>query len=690
MGFRRRPDRLKMGEHVVMAKTLTIFLAADVSKLNRSLKDAGNSVGGFGGTLDKVLGPALLATAAAAGALAIKLGIDGVQAAIADEAASAKLAQTLENLGLAHDTQKVEDYISVLERSLGVADDELRPAYDRLARSIGDTEQANQALALALDVSAGSGKSLDAVVQALGRAYDGNVTGLSRLGAGIDAATLKTGDMQQITAALSATFAGQAQNSAETYEGQIRRLNVAADNMKEAFGAGLLKALGDTNDMTNDLVTTAENLEPLFEGTGKIIGTFTRTALADLDKNLGTTAESTEEVAEATAGFNTIALIAGGFVNELTNAFIGVNSPIQTTARGVGKLSGEAATFNRVISGTVQAALDTAAAFDTAAVKTADLAAALRDSYNEFIKIAKVNANYQVTSKMTADQIERNETATTTLTASTENYSRASSGASAATVVSTEKFDAQAKTLGDLNQKFKDQTADLVAAKDAVANYASTLSKQITQGFNLGAGFTMENGEVDAGKWLAGVDSEVSKYEWYGNVLARVQQDAGTNGERLREYLAAQGVEQGAVMGQALIDNGLVKTMADKLALVQATADTAAQAMVPAFLQAGIDQAIGNVNATAVQMSKETKRLNKIGENMGENIGAGIKKEIAAAVAQAVKDAAAARTAALAEVSAREAAANAAFVEQQTAQSLARLIRNSDNRAGRNVQPVLT
>ena len=67
-----------------------------------------------------------------------------------------------------------------------------------------------------------------------------------------------------------------------------------------------------------------------------------------------------------------------------------------------------------------------------------------------------------------------------------------------------------------------------------------------------------------------------------------------------------------------------------------------------------------------------------------------IKEEIAEAVAGAIAAAAAARTAALAEVSAREAAQNAIAVEQATSQSIARLIRNSDNRAGRNVQPVLT
>jgi hypothetical protein len=279
-----------------MAKTLTVYLAADLKNFNKGMDDASKKAGGLGDTMSKLVGPALIGAAAAAGTLAIALGVEGVKAAMEDEAAAAKLAKTLDNLGLAHNTQPVEDYISTLERSLGVADDELRPAYDRLVRSIGDTEKANDALSLALDVSAGTGKSLDAVVQALGRAYDGNTAGLSRLGAGIDAATLKSGNMEEITAKLSETFKGQAQTSAKTFEGQLRRLGVATDNLKEAFGTGLLNALGDTDGKTQTLVDAMAALEPTLERVGAAVGRVIGT-LADS----GTFAESLGIIAAESA-----------------------------------------------------------------------------------------------------------------------------------------------------------------------------------------------------------------------------------------------------------------------------------------------------------------------------------------------------------------------------------------------------
>jgi len=149
-----------------------------------------------------------------------------------------------------------------------VADTELRPAYDRLVRALGDTGKAQDALSLALDVSAGSGKSLEAVTDAMGKAYEGNIAGLSRLGAGIDAATIKTGDMQVITQVLSDTFSGQATASADTLQGRMKVLKTATDNLAESFGKGLLTGLTDATEGTDDMVKSMEELEPALESVG--------------------------------------------------------------------------------------------------------------------------------------------------------------------------------------------------------------------------------------------------------------------------------------------------------------------------------------------------------------------------------------------------------------------------------------
>jgi hypothetical protein len=674
-----------MGQDVTVAKTLTVFLAADVSKLTRSLKTADADMQGFSGTLNKLVGPALLATVAAAGALAIKLGVDGVKAAMDDDASLQALAKTLQNVGLAHDTEQIEAYISSLERSLGIADDELRPAYDRLVRSTKDTETANQALALALDISAGSGKSLDAVVQALGRGYDGNTQGLSRLGAGIDAATLKTGDMEKITASLSATFSGQAQTAAATYEGQVKRLSTAADNMKEAFGAGLLRNLGDTDRATQDLVERMGSFESALGNVGEEIGDILlglmqlTDGLEDVGSAERDTAKATKELKDENKNLAQGFLAGGDPLVGFGNVLIGLVQNLGRTERASQNVEEAQRLLEAGYRANSRAAVDLGN--DTLA-----LGGALQSTYRDFINFATVAAN---STKTTADQAERAQTATTRITSlssSLNTYTGSSTGAATATQITTDKLAAQSDVVKTLNGQLQQQTTDLENATTAIGNYAQNVADQITRGFDLSRGLTITDGQANAAEWLSGVDAEVAKYQWFGNVLSEIERQGGPE---LRDYFANLGVDVGGEMGQAAISGGLVPQLASKLMEVQQAAYNVGQAMVPEFLLAGEDSALQFVNGTVAQIAKEEKRLRKIGENIGKPIGANIKAEIAQAVAEAIRAAEASRTAALAEISAREAATTAAAVEQATAQSLARLIRNSDNRAGRNVQPVL-
>jgi hypothetical protein len=129
---------------------------------------------------------------------------------------------------------------------------------------------------LALDISAGTGKNLDSVVQALSRGYDGNTAGLSRLGAGLDKATLKTGDMDLITQKLAATFSGQAAVSANTFQGQLDRVQIAIGELQESFGRGFMSGVvqGFTNseNAADSLTASIKLLEPTFYELGKQIG----------------------------------------------------------------------------------------------------------------------------------------------------------------------------------------------------------------------------------------------------------------------------------------------------------------------------------------------------------------------------------------------------------------------------------
>jgi hypothetical protein len=230
------------------SRTLKLSILGDVDNLNKSLKAASKDVDTFGdkmGKVGKMVGAAFAAAAAAAGAYAIKIGVEGVKAAIEDEKAQTQLAVALENATGATKAQIAATEQSILQMSLatGVADDELRPALGRLVRSTSDTEKAQQLLATALDISAATGKPLESVANALGKAYDGNTASLGKLGIGLSAAELKTMNFTQVQGKLSDLFGGAAARNADTYAGRIARMQIAFDEAKETIGFALLPIL---------------------------------------------------------------------------------------------------------------------------------------------------------------------------------------------------------------------------------------------------------------------------------------------------------------------------------------------------------------------------------------------------------------------------------------------------------------
>jgi phage-related protein len=266
------------------SRTLKLSILGDVDQLKKSLSTGSTEVQGFGdkiGNFSKKAGIAFAAAGVAAAAYAGKLLVDGVKSAIADEAAQTKLATTLENVTGATNAQIKAVEAQILKTSLltGKTDDELRPSLDRLLRSTKNVEEAQRLQAIALDISAGSGKSLEAVSNALAKASEGQTTALGKLGVGISAAELKTMSFEQITAKLAGTFEGQASKQADTFAGKMARLNVAFDEGKETVGSFVLDAITPlVNKFVNDVVPAiqkfADAIGPQLEPIIKALGTY--------------------------------------------------------------------------------------------------------------------------------------------------------------------------------------------------------------------------------------------------------------------------------------------------------------------------------------------------------------------------------------------------------------------------------
>ena len=229
-------------------RTLKLEVLAETGQFIKGMNDANKKTETFGDKLKdfgKKAALAFGAAAAAAGAYATKLVIDGVKAAVEDEAAQSRLANALKNTTGATNEQiaAVERQIGSMSRSLGIADDQLRPAFQRLATATGDLGQANKSLALALDISAATGKSVEQVANALGKAYEGNTGALGRLGVGLSTAEIKALGLEGTMNKLTETFAGAATERTKTFQGQMEVLKVRFDEAKETIGFAFLPVI---------------------------------------------------------------------------------------------------------------------------------------------------------------------------------------------------------------------------------------------------------------------------------------------------------------------------------------------------------------------------------------------------------------------------------------------------------------
>ena len=173
--------------------------------------------------------------------LAVALG-DAAKGAMEDAAAQDKLATTITNNTTATDAQIAanEAWITTQGKLLGVTDDELRPVLARLVTQTHDVEKAQRLASLAMDISAGTGKDLGAVTEALTKAAGGNTAALAKLSPELKVLMKEGMTADEAMAALSKTFDNQASVSANTAEGQFKRLGVSLAETKETIGAALL------------------------------------------------------------------------------------------------------------------------------------------------------------------------------------------------------------------------------------------------------------------------------------------------------------------------------------------------------------------------------------------------------------------------------------------------------------------
>ena len=184
---------------------------------------------------------AAVPAAAALAGLGI-VAVDAVKAFMEDDKAAQLLATSLRNTTGATDAQiaSVEKFITQTSIAAAVSDDELRPALEKLVRGTGDVTKAQDLLSLALDISAGTGKDLGAVSDALSKAFNGQLGPLKKLDPALASLVENGASADEVFAALAGTFKGAASTAANTASGQMKSLSIQMGEFKESIGAAIL------------------------------------------------------------------------------------------------------------------------------------------------------------------------------------------------------------------------------------------------------------------------------------------------------------------------------------------------------------------------------------------------------------------------------------------------------------------
>ena len=314
-------------------RTLKLSILADVDDLKKKLGEADKAVESNSSKIadfGKKAAAAFAVAAAAAVAYGTKLAIDGVKSAIEDEQAQLRLAAALRSATGATEgqIQATEDYILKTSLATGVADDQLRPAFQRLAVSTKDVNEAQRLLNLSLDIAKGRGLELETVANALGRAQDGNTTALGRLGLGLSKSELATLSFTEVQQKLSDLYGGAASKNAETFQGKIDRLKVGFDEAKESLGYALLPFVERFIGFLNETgIPTLNGFIAGLTGDAKLVA-----ALDESQKGAASFGAVIKTVAGIISGFITFIREAIGLLVEFANQAIRITNLIKPGA----------------------------------------------------------------------------------------------------------------------------------------------------------------------------------------------------------------------------------------------------------------------------------------------------------------------------------------------------------------------
>ena len=616
-------------------KTLTVYLAADLKKFNSGINKAEGGLKGFGNSVSKFLGPALIGATAAAGAFAVKLGVDAVNAA-------SDLSETQNKVGVifGQSSEQMLAFADTAVTALGQTRTEALEAaatFAQFGKAAGLADQelvdfSSELVTLSADLASFNNSSPDEAINAIGSALRGEAEPMRAFGVLLDDATLKakalemgiydgTGSLKQQQKVLAAHQVILSQTTdaqgdfARTSDGLAntqRVLSAAVEDAKAEIGEGLVdalesatKAMGGSQGMASIIGNTAENIGDLTRGIGVLVG-----QLADLEIQAGDTEEETTSLAESIFSVINMNPIIKQYTL-LGGALMGLGESADVAAKAIDNA------YDSTIA-MAQAARMAAAELKYANGRLADSAydsgiAALQqaDRTERLTKILGHAPGYIAPVEDALDGLTR---ATGGAAEATETLTKWELKAADAQKILQEQEGLTATALDNSVTAFR-------SAISAVKDYAKAIQSDLLSGIDLGAAFeaqfddvaaVAEKRKVTGTSLVEGFNKQIEQAIDFGNVLTSIKKSGAD--DTLIQAISSLGPETGAALGQQLIDDGLVPTINEKWVGVQETTAGLAMGLVPEFMTAGVASAAEMVTGLAQQLQAEQKTLEKLGQ----------------------------------------------------------------------------
>jgi len=687
-------------------KTLTIFLAADLKKFNAGMTKAEGGLKGFGNSVSKYLGPALIGATAAAGAFAVKLGVDAVNAA-------SDLIETQNKVAVifGDSADSILEFAETSVTALGQTETmalEAAATFAQFGKAAGLADQdlvdfSTDLVTLSADLASFNNSSPEAAITAIGSALRGEAEPLRRYGVLLDDAALKaeamnlgifdgTGKLstqQKVLAAYEVILKqttdaqGDFERTADGLANSQRILTAAVEDAKAEIGLGLVdaietatSAMGGSMGMAAGISKVGAEIALLTRGVGSAISEIIelKDSFNDLNTEAKVTGTNIKLVDAAMLGLRASAALASGGLTEIYNSFRNGQIEADEYAKSI---DGVHDSFVALAKAERAGRID-------ARLAREEMIAGAHDSGIAAAQRVKQEAALAPYLARKAKLLDETTTATKGATKATETLTKWELKAAAAQEILQESEGLTAQALDNSVTAFQ-------SATQAVKDYAGAIQQDLLGGIDLGAAFEAQFDDAGAAtgtSLVEGFNKQIEQANYFGNVLNSIKAQGAD--KTLIDAIASLGPETGSALGQQLIDDGLVPSINEKWVGVQETTAGLAMGLVPEFMTAGVASAAQMVTGLAQQLKAEQKTLAKLGKNMAKPVGSAFKSRLAKDVAEAVRNVEAAATAARAERVATAESAQQRITDQAVALAIQNVIRRGDARAGSVVQPVLT